>query len=698
MRTTTNISQTVRLALALIPLALGGAAWAVPVRDGHVEAELLAESPTVQPGHPFTVGVRIAADAHWHTYWINPGDVGQATSIEWTLPHGFTAGPIQWPVPERIATGPIVNYGYEGEVMLLTQITPPADLPAGSSVHIGADVSWLSCSDQCLPGGASLSLDLPVSAEAVSVSPQLEALFAQARQRLPRQSAVEKSAHYSHTANDLTLSIPLESIGAPDLSDAYFFAASEGIIDSAASQVSALSDGLLTLKMKLAEGAELPSGPLDGVLVLGGPDTPAHAFHVSATFAPPHQNAVSDAGRFTMIGAILSAFLGGLILNLMPCVFPVLGVKILGFVNQAGADRRKITMHGLVFAAGVLISFWILAGLLVALRAGGEQLGWGFQLQSPAFVFGLTAFLLVFGLNLSGIFEFGLSATSVGGSLQMKSGYAGSFFTGVLVTVVSTPCAAPFLAPALGAALTMPAAQAFVLFTAIALGLSLPYLIFSAFPDLVKVLPRPGDWMVSFKQFMAFPLYATVAFLVWVLAGQVEDQTLFTSLIGLVLVAMGVWIYGRWAQNGRSGKRHIGLGLASLALAAGIFVGWPHTDQDELQWQRWSPEKPAALLAEGKTVYVDFTARWCATCKVNKIAVFSSDEVRKALTRDDIVLLKADWTNRDPEITRALARFGRSAVPVNVIYVPGRKEPILLPEVLTANTVLKALEEAKQQT
>jgi thiol:disulfide interchange protein DsbD len=445
-------------------------------------------------------------------------------------------------------------------------------------------------------------------------------------------------------------------------------------------------------------------GSADLALDLPTTATPSAAdAAVTALFARTRQAAIDAsapaAAATSLLGLLLPAFIGGLILNLMPCVFPVLGIKIMGFVHQSGADRRKVTMHGLVFAAGVLLSFWLLAGALLALRAGGEHLGWGFQLQSPVFVFALTAFLLVFGLNMSGVFEFGLAATSVGSSLQTKSGYAGSFFTGVLVTVVSTPCAAPFLAPALGAALAMPALQSFVLFTVIATGLALPYLILSLFPNLVKALPRPGAWMETFKQVMAFPLYATVAFLVWVLAGQIDADALFAALLSLVLVALGVWAYGRWGQLGSTpARRRLGAGFAALALAGGLALGLPRSGGGAIAWRAWSPELVEDLRAHGKVVYVDFTARWCATCKMNKLAVFSSDEVARAFAERGVVAVRADWTNRDPAITAALARFGRSAVPFNLVYGPGARDPIVLPEVLTPDAVLGAIDRASSPT
>jgi len=341
--------------------------------------------------------------------------------------------------------------------------------------------------------------------------------------------------------------------------------------------------------------------------------------------------------------------------------------------------------------------------VLAILRAGGDQLGWGFQLQSPAFVFTLAVLMLVFALNLSGVFEFGLRATSVGGSLQTKSGFAGSFFTGVLATIVATPCSAPFLAPALGAALALSTLESFAIFTAIAIGLALPYLLLSIFPGAIKVLPRPGAWMETFKQFMAFPLYATVGYLVWVLAGQVSEDGLQNVLFGLVLVALAVWFYGRWNAPGASpGRTRFGIGALVVVAAMGLWLGWPNdakaqgsgtTVSNGVTWEPWSKEAVAKLRAEGRIVYVDFTARWCATCQANKRLVFKSEDVLKEFADKNVATLKADWTNQDPLITAELAKYGRSAVPFNVIWFPGKEEPTILPELLTAGTVLDALKQ-----
>jgi thiol:disulfide interchange protein DsbD len=405
---------------------------------------------------------------------------------------------------------------------------------------------------------------------------------------------------------------------------------------------------------------------------------------------------------------LLLAFAGGLILNLMPCVFPVLGIKVMGFVQQAGAARGRVVLHGLSFTAGVLLSFWLLAAILLLLRAGGAQLGWGFQLQEPAFVYVLALFLFAFALNLGGLFEVGQAAVGVGGGLATRGGLGGSFASGILATVVATPCAAPFLAPALGAALTLPAAASLSLFTSIAVGLAAPYLLLSAVPALVRLLPRPGAWMETFKQAMSFLLHATVAYLVWVLAGQLGEDggytpfALLLALGGLVLTALACWVYGRWsAYHLPRRTRLTGSAVAALVLLAAVASGWPRPltagadGEPALVWHDWMPGRAEELAASGRIVYVDFTARWCVTCQTNKIAVFSSGEVRTFIHRNEVVLLRADWTRQDPRITAELERHGRSAVPFNLVYRPDLAQPLALPELLTPAIVLDALQAAR---
>lgn len=398
----------------------------------------------------------------------------------------------------------------------------------------------------------------------------------------------------------------------------------------------------------------------------------------------------------SFFGYLVFAFVGGLILNVMPCVFPVLGIKIMSVVQQAGGDKRQVLLHGLAYTVGILICFWALGGLVISL---GKT--WGFQLQSAGFVFGLAVFFLVFGLNMAGVFEIGTSAVGVGANLQAKHGLSGSFFSGLLAVVVATPCSAPFLGSALGYTVTLPGVQAMLMFTMIGIGLASPFLVLSLVPSLVSALPRPGAWMESFKQGMSFLLFGTVVFLVWVLTGMIEGQPMLFLMFGLVVVALGCWIYGRWSLPHKPKRtRLIAVVLAGLAVVGGLAFGWPVVEvasvdegshsEGGLTWEAWSPEKAAALRAEGKPVFIDYTAKWCFTCQVNK-RVYKDPAVQKAIAEKKVVLLKADWTNEDPRISQALSELGKAAVPVNVLYLPGVKEPVVLDELLTADGVVKAI-------
>ena len=669
---------------------------ALPSLSAQVQATLVSTETSVQPGRPFTVAVRLQHEPHWHTYWINPG-TGYPTAIEWELPDGWTAGDIEWPTPKlvRDRQGSITGHGYEETAFLPVLITPSANTQPGTTVSLKATVDWLMCADVCIPGGGESTLELPVRAEPPQPTPERERILA----ALPKPV---RELQGTASRKDDTITLRLQ--GVPDGEPLPWFFSDNGLVQYDAPQKQErAADGTVVLTLTVSAAYEGSFDRLTGVLrrdggwgspqVLGARlDVPLEEGSLASTGAAAAGGADSAAGPIG--GTLLLAFLGGLILNLMPCVFPVLGIKILGFVNQAGAERRRVMLHGVAFTVGVFVSFWALATVLAILRAGGEQLGWGFQLQSPAFVFGLAAVLLVFGLAMSGVFEFGLSATGVGSQLQTKQGYTGSFFTGVLATVVATPCSAPFLAPALGAALALPTGQSFAVFSAIALGLSVPYLLLSIFPSAVRILPRPGAWMETFKQVMAFPLYATVGYLVWVLAGQTTENGLLMALFGLTLVAMATWLYGRYSTPGaKPARRRFGWVASAALLAIGAWLGWPRAAAPtDITWEPWSAEAIAQALAEQRPVYVDFTARWCATCQTNKRIVFSSDNVKREFRDRGVVTLKADWTNRDPAITAELARWKRSAVPFNLVYLPGQPEPIVLPELLTPSIVLEALE------
>lgn len=663
--------------------------------QAQVQASLVALDRSVQPGKSTTVALRLEHEAPWHSFWINAG-IGFATSLKWELPAGWQAGHIQWPTPILIkdSKGVITGHGYEGIVYLPVEVTVPADATVGESIELKARARWLMCTDVCIPSSANVSVTVPVSADVPERDTAVAAELA--KMQMP-QVRDDWKLSATRTAKSVNLVVTgVGSIRSPHFfsEDAYVQYDLPQSVDTAA--------GKLTMTLPISEEAETETQQLVGVLAYWDEQGQYRGARVNVPFGVASGSATSSAGAAAGDGGaglpvtLLLAVVGGLVLNLMPCVFPVLGIKVVGFVNEAGSDRRKVVMHGLMFTLGVLICFWGLAGLLAVLRAGGQELGWGFQLQSAPFVFVLTVIMLVFALSLSGVFEFGLRATTVGSDLHSLRGISGSFFTGVLATVVATPCSAPFLAPALGAALTLPVVQSFVVFTAIGIGLSAPYLLLSVFPQAVRALPRPGRWMNTFKQVMAFPLYATVAYLIWVLAGQTSENGLLTVLFALVLISMAVWLYGHYnAPDASSGRVRIAFAGALCIFVLGMNVGWPRAAAaTDITWEKWSIQRVAELRAQGRHIYVDFTARWCATCQANKKLVFSSDAVKKFVRDNKVALLKADWTNNDPTITAELAKWQRSAVPFNLIYRADVPEPIVLPELLTPAVVLAKFRDA----
>lgn len=706
--------------LLVLTLLAGTAPLGHGAAPQRVKATLVAADASVQPGRPLTVALRLVHDPHWHTYWLNPG-TGLPTTLAWKLPPGWTAGEIQWPAPIvlRDKPGNIVGQGYEGEILLPVTLTPPATLAAGGTVELAARADWLMCEEICVPGGADVGLTLPVRAEAPAPDPAWGEKIRSTLDRLPRTDPAWKASAERRGAEIILTLTPTGGRTSPAHvpEGLRFFGADGLIVYDVPQTVTPDGRGGFILALKVDTSAPADAKRLVGVVTAKNgwrADGTLPGLAVAAEIAAgggvggapsaakiPAKGGSAAAAGGSLLGTLALAFIGGLILNLMPCVFPVLGIKVLGFVGQAGQERGKIVAHGLVFTGGVLLSFWSLATVLAVLRAGGDQLGWGFQLQSAPFVYALAVLLLVFGMNMSGVFEFGLAATSVGGELQMKSGYAGSFFTGILATVVATPCSAPFLAPALGAALAVPPLQSFALFTSIGVGLSTPYLLLSIFPDLVKLLPRPGAWMETFKQFMAFPLYATVGYLVWVLAAQTSEEGFLNLLISLVLIALGVWFYGRWnAPGAKPARARFGMVALLVCGALGLWLGWPRAAVaggtgpgavPAITWEPWSPEAVAKLRVEGRTIYVDFTARWCATCQTNKKLVFGSDEVLRTFAEKKIATLRADWTNKDPRITAELAAYQRSAVPFNLLWKPGQEKPVELPEILTPGIVLEAV-------
>ena len=678
------------------------AAHALPVvKTEHVEAQLVADRSAAQPGKPVLVGLRLRMEPQWHTYWRNPGDSGLPTRIQWLLPEGWKAGEIQWPYPQLLPVGPLMNYGYEDEVVLLAELTPPASATAGT-FPIKARAEWLVCKDICIPEKGELDTTLAVSAAEPSIDPRWQASVERARNQLPVDASGWK---YESALRGKTLVVritPPQGAAPPD--KAVFFPERESVIEPAAPQKVTREARAITIEMKLAEPIVAGLDSVKGVAVAEGGWNGSNG-HKAINVAAPLGAALGAAGATTganmaggaggsALAALAFAFIGGILLNLMPCVFPVLGIKVMGFVEHAHGDMRAMRLQGAVFTAGVLLSFVALAGLMLALRAGGTQLGWGFQLQSPLVVTLLAALFFVLALNLSGVFEWGAFAQSLTSSLSAAGRYADAFLSGVLATLVATPCTAPFMGAAVGFTLTQDAALSLAIFATLGAGMAAPVLALSLFPKLLKRLPRPGPWMETFKQVLAFPLYATVAWLAWVLGAQSGNDAVFALLAGLVLVAMGAWMYGRSLHAPGAWRTAVAL----IFVGAGIVAAWPGPvagESDalaarpgELAWQAWSPEKVSELTAAGKPVFVDFTAAWCVTCQVNKRIALHNAQVIAAFAAHDVVALKADWTRQDPRITATLAALGRNAVPVYALYLPGEDAPHLLPEVLTPALVL----------
>lgn len=659
-----------------------------------VKVELVAEPASVAPGEPFTVGIKLSMKEHWHTYWRNPGDSGEPTQVTWKLPQGFVAGELEWPAPSLIRVGPVASFGYEGNAILLTRIAPPRDLKAGTSVNLAADIAYIVCEKICIPGEASVSLSLPVSER--SGSAPANAVFDAARSRLPQPSPWKTT--FSTNAKAITVSLRAQGDA---IRAAQFFPYDNTLIDNSAPQVLRREGQTTQVSIERSQIAKSLPQRVDGVLVLEedvGGTTASHAFVIEAT--PSAGGATAESGM-TLFYAVISALVAGVILNLMPCVFPVLSIKILHLTEHRGETPRRVRLHGIAYALGVLACFTMLAGVLHGLRTAGAEIGWGFQLQSPLVVASLAFIMFAMGLSLSSILTIGTSLTRVGGSrLLQQGGLSGSFFAGVLATVVATPCTAPFMGASIGFALTQPFVVGLAVFLALGLGLALPFLILAFVPGLQRLLPRPGRWMETLKQLLAFPLYATAAWLIWVLSFQVGSTGLLAALAGLVLIAFGAWAYS--SSQGLSNVwgrvlQGVAAGSAIGAIALAVVIGQssptgPGTEAvTSAGSEAFSDQKLRALLASGEPVFVNMTAAWCITCLVNERTALSTGAVREAFASKRVTYLKGDWTNRNPEITRLLEKFGRSGVPLYVLY-RGDNEPVLLPQILTQSLVLEALE------
>jgi thiol:disulfide interchange protein len=679
------------------------------VATDNVKAQLVSEVSSIAPGQSFWVALEFNIRDGWHTYWRNPGDSGQATSLKWQLPPGFTAGDIVWTTPHRFELPPLVNYGYAKHAVHLVRITAPKDLKTGTPAALSAKASWLVCSDVCIPEDADLQVKLPVNGEMGAVDPAAAALFAAARSELPGAEPAVTTARIQN--GQLIIALGKEwGATLPQIKSLAFFPYDEGGIEYAAPQTMTRSKDAVELAMKLGD-QPAKAGSIRGVLLAteqSGNETVTVPLEIGANFsvagAGRSAAEAGDKSETSIPVLLLLAILGGLILNLMPCVFPVLSIKAMGLVEQAKKHPAIVRTKGMVFAAGVIGSMLCLAAALLALRAGGEQIGWGFQLQSPLFVTLMVYLLLAVGLNLSGVFEVGGSLAGIGDGLTQGDGYRASFFTGVLTTLVATPCTAPFMAAAVGAALTKPPLVALCIFAALGFGLSLPYLLLSFAPWLRRIMPKPGAWMDTLKQVFAFPIYASAAWLLWVLAQEASSIGLGAALAGAILIALAAWAYQKSKSSG-SGGRATALVTATLALVLAIVLPVRFADvaaastgvssgsaQSADEWKPYDAAQLTKLTAAGRPLLVNFTASWCLTCLVNERNAFTDAAVQDVFRRKGVTLMKGDWTNRDPAITQALAAFGRAGVPLYVVYNsrPGSSDPLILPQLLTPSAVQSA--------
>lgn len=671
--------------LALLLLATPAVAQEDVPTSPIATTQLLLHAPTVKSGEKIWAAVLFTLPKDWHIYWVNPGDSGMPTSLEWLLPEGMSAGEPQWPTPERIITAGIVNYGYSERVLLPVALTPARN---GINGQVTVKANWLVCKDICIPESALLSAPLPQS------SPQASLLISEALEHLPR--FMESDAAFWVDGETVRLHA---RIGAADddfstLRDAVWFPVQDGVIQNSGRQTFTVNDGILTLDMPRGTG-DIPEA-WGGILeVITDEDSAsfsltARAQDHAAPTAPVLESSMAVvANDFSepLVVVLLFAFLGGLILNAMPCVLPILSLKALALAKKSGAAQREARVQGFAYTAGVVASFIAIAGVMLALKSAGAAIGWGFQLQEPSVITALFLLMLMVSLNLFGLLEIPV----LFGNVRNESDYPSSaFFTGALAVALATPCTAPFMAPVIGATLHLSAPITLMVFAMLGFGMAAPFLLISLWPAARRLLPKPGMWMLRFKQFLGFPMLATAAWLLWVLS-QINGATgLMLALTGAVIAAWLVW----WAHVTGSYSRRKCLLLAVLAVCAWCVWAQPAPSVSDApsRGEAFSAERLASLRGEGRGVFVDVTAAWCITCKINERAALGDDDVERLFAEKNIALLVADWTTRDAAITSYLAQFGRNGVPLYVYYPP-MGEPKILPQILTPSSVREAIAE-----
>ena len=694
MRETLMRARDSVLCLLLVSLWATVAARADPTATAeHLSVRLAVPPAQIYPGQQFKAGLYFKLEPGWHLYWLNAGDSGQPPSMKWQLPAGISAGALEFPAPRRLPLGPLMDYGYENEVLFPAPVQVAADFrPATPSVTLAAAVKWLVCREVCIPGSAQLSVERTAlgAAPALPTTTEDAALVARFQSAVPAALPANDQARCTTAGANLVLAV---TTGRRE-SSAQFFPADQNLIANAAPQVvKPLTDGFQLTLVKDENLATAPS-ELHGVVVLTG----ERAYEIRATPGALITSTATALPAQNLASIALLAFLGGMLLNLMPCVFPVLFIKALALVKSSHEEQQRLRVHSLIYTLGVLLSFWAIVALLLVLRGTGHQLGWGFQFQSPGFVVVIALLLFFLGLSLAGQFEIGLTLAGTGSGLASRSGYAGSFFTGVLAVIVATPCTAPLMGAAVGYALASSAAVTFVVFTALALGLAAPYLLLSFNPAWTRVLPRPGAWMELLKQSTAIPVFATVIWLVWVYEQSAGATGLVALLSAFLLLAIVGWILGRWPARTTA--------TAAAALVGALAVGLPMlaarwaapaapataASSGGVHWEAFTPARVEHYRAEGRAVFVDFTASWCLGCQVNERLVLSRQDVQQRLLGSGVALIRADWTRQDEVIAQTLASLGRSGVPTYVIYpADPAAAPRILPEVLTPGIIEDAL-------
>jgi thiol:disulfide interchange protein len=723
-----GIYISVRLWLTLLGAAFFGVFQTSAAQAAHTQAGLVVAAETVRPGETVMAGIHLRMEPGWHTYWRNPGGSGMATTISWKLPPGVTAGEIQWPIPEKVPADELTTYVYKDEVVLLVPLTLAANAAAGP-LDLKAQVSWLECNMSCIPGKADVQTTLNVGSEAKPSANS--ALIETWRKKLPvSKPDLAAKAWWEKPASGETRPIIFEWPVAGATKEADFFPYSDDKFEVLLKAEPQAGDGgriRLRKEIKKVEG-DWPE-KISGLLVQQ-PGGEAVAYEVTlpiAAAAPATE--VSTSGRtmktlappvITVPASLLEwlvyAFLGGLILNIMPCVLPVIALKVLGFVNQGKKAPREVRKLGVIYGAGVLASFLALAALVIGVQLLGHAASWGMQFQNPQFLVGMTVLVTLVALNLFGLFEITLSGRAMGaaGNLASKEGNAGAFFNGVLATALATPCTAPFLGAALGFAFTQPPAIIVLIFLTVGAGLAAPYVVLCWQPSWLKFLPKPGAWMERFKVAMGFPMLATAVWLFTLAAPNFGDSGDFWLGLFLVLIAMIAWVWGQFVQRGRSRKGlAIGVSFALLLVAYGyVLEGQLHwrspvsfagtgplrASADGIEWRAWSPEAMQAARTSGRPVLVDFTAKWCLTCQLNKKTSLEIPAVRAKLKAIDAIALIENSPTKDATVVAELNRYQRAGVPLVLVY-PRDPEapPQVLPELLTPGIVLDALEKAARQ-